>query len=56
VACPRYSASSSGSAVGATRELVDGCVRDTYSHAEGAAKVIEDDPRAGVARVIHGGV
>ena len=29
--------------------------RDTYSHAESTAKVIENDPGAGVASVIHGG-
>ncbi len=32
-----------------------GRVRDTYSHAESTAKVIENDPGAGVASVIHGG-
>lgn len=25
----------------------------TYSHAERTAKVVQDDPRAGIARVIH---
>ena len=32
-----------------------GRVRDTYSHAKSTAKVIENDPGAGVASVIHGG-
>ncbi len=32
-----------------------GRVRNTYSHAESTAKVIENDPGAGVASVIHGG-
>ena len=30
-------------------------MRDTYPHAESTAKVIENDPGAGVASVIHGG-
>ena len=28
--------------------------KETYSHAKGTAKVIENDPRAGIASVIHG--
>jgi hypothetical protein len=28
----------------------------TYTHGEGATKVIEDDPRTRVARVVHCGV
>lgn len=26
----------------------------TYAHGEGTAEVVEDDPRAGIASVIHG--
>lgn len=29
--------------------------RETYTHAEGATKIVQDDPRTRVASVIHDG-
>lgn len=33
--------------------LLGGCAGVAYTHGKGTAEVIEDDPRAGIAGVIH---